>query len=103
MTSRRSQVWLISDRMWLDRSTVCAPRSLRIIDRISTICTGSSPLVGFVQDQQLRVVHQRLGHADALAIAVRQAADQLVVHVAGAGLLLGLDDVGGGLVGRHTA
>ena len=37
-----------------------------------------------VEDQQLRLVHQRLGHADALPVAVRQAEDQLVVHLAGA-------------------
>ena len=35
-----------------------------------------------VQDQQRRLVHQRLGHAHALPVAVRQAADQLAVDVA---------------------
>ena len=46
MTSRRSQVWLISERMWLESSTVWSPRSVRMSSRISTICTGSRPLVG---------------------------------------------------------
>ena len=41
-----------------------------------------------VEDQELGLVHQRLGHADALPVAVRQAGDQLVVHLAGGGLLL---------------
>ena len=46
ITSSRSQVWLISERMWLESSTVCSPFSARIVARISTICTGSRPLVG---------------------------------------------------------
>ena len=37
ITSSRSQVWLISERMWLDSRTVCSPRSARIVARISTI------------------------------------------------------------------
>ena len=46
MTSRRSQVWLISERMWLESRIVCSPRRPRMVARISTICTGSRPLVG---------------------------------------------------------
>ena len=48
------------------------------------------PAGRLVEDQQLRLVHQRLGHADALPVAVRQAGDELVVDLARRGLLLGL-------------
>ena len=45
-----------------------------------------------VEDEELGLVHQRLRHADALPVAVRQAGDELVVDLAGGGLLLRLGD-----------
>ena len=40
-----------------------------------------------VEDQHVRVVEDRLREADALAVALRELADQLVPHVADAALL----------------
>ena len=76
MTSRRSQVWLISDRMWLDSRIVCSPRSAAD-DRAHLDDLHRVEAAGrLVEDEQLRLVHQRLGHADALPVAVRQAGDR---------------------------
>ena len=54
ITSRRSQVWLISDRMWLDSRMVCSPRSSRIsgahLDDLHRVEAAGR----LVEDEQLR-------------------------------------------------
>ena len=49
--------------------------SRRIRRRISTICVGSRPDGRLVQDQQLGLVQDGLGQADALAEALAELAD----------------------------
>jgi hypothetical protein len=73
-----SQTIETSGRMCVDRITVCWPASDRISERISAICLGSSPMV---EDEQLGVAQERLGQADALAVALGQLADQAAAHV----------------------
>ena len=57
-----------------------APRR-RMFPRKSRIWLGSSPAVGLVHDEHLRVVQQRLGHPDALAESPRQLSDGLFHHL----------------------
>ena len=66
--------------MWLDKSTVCSPRRSRMSLRISTICTGSRPEVGSSRMSSAGLCTSACASADALAVAVRQRADDLVVH-----------------------
>jgi hypothetical protein len=56
-----------------------------------------------VENEQRGFVHDGLGQAHALAIPVRQLADDLAVHVAQGGFLLGLGDARRGFAGGHLA
>ena len=56
-----------------------------------------------VQDEQRGPMDHRLRQPDPLAIPVRQAADELVVHVAQGRFLFHLADAGGSVLGRHPS
>jgi hypothetical protein len=63
MITTREQVALTSGRMWVLRMTVCSPPRLLIRFRVSMIWRGSRPTVG---------------QSDALAVALRELADDPV-------------------------
>ncbi len=77
----RSQVASTSGRMCVDRITVFVRPMRRISSRTSTIWFGSRPLVGSSRIRISRVVQDRRGQADALAVALRQVADRSGQHL----------------------
>ena len=77
-----SQVISTSDRMCVDSRigvllAQFADQLARLADLRRVEAGGR-----LVEDQHRRVVQQRVGQADALAVALRQRADQLPAHVA---------------------
>ena len=57
----------------------------------------------FVEDEQLGLVDDRLGNADALAKAVRERADDLVVHIAQVRCVFGGGNAATEVGGAHAA
>ena len=92
MRITRRQIASTSGRMWVESTTVCrsssAPEAsardqaadLADLDRVEA--DGR-----LVEDQHRRLVHDRLGEPDALAVALRERADHAAVHVAQAAAL----------------
>ena len=72
MMITRPQVASTSLRMWVERMTVRSLPRLRMRSRISTIWFGIEAGGRLVEDQDLRLVDQGLGEADALAEALRE-------------------------------
>ena len=82
MMMTRSQECSTSDRMWVLRMMVWSPASaleqFADFDDLLGVEAGG----GLVEDQDVGVVDDRLGEADALPVAFGELADQLVADVA---------------------
>ena len=69
----------ISWRMWLETMTLLPARPQSLIMRmVLRRAIGSMPDERLVENEQLRIVGERLGHLDALAHALAVGADLLV-------------------------
>ena len=89
MITTRSVTWLTSGRMCVDRSTVCSPRRRR--DQIADLDAlfRIEARGRLVEDEDRRLVHDRLGQADALLEPFRQRGDALACDVAEIGAVHG--------------
>ena len=81
MMTTRWQVCATSGRMCVLRTIVWSPARLRISCRVSMICFGVEAGGRLVEDQDFRIVDQRLAEADALPVALRELAAVAVGHV----------------------
>ena len=70
----------------------------RMVLSVSLICTGSRPRGRLVEDEDGRVGEHGVGQADALAVALRERAEQAVLHFLDAALLQAVVDAGGAAV-----
>ena len=65
-----------SERMWVERTIVRLPPSVRMSGSISRIWPRVEPDGGLVEDQHRGLVDERLRQADALAIALGEVPEQ---------------------------
>ena len=68
--------------MWVESRIVCfLPRFLMRVAHLPDL-VGVQADGGFVEDEQVGVADECLRQADALAVALREIADQLALHFA---------------------